>query len=118
MNAFRFCVSSLNADVRSTRTHSSCLSTKLLSPDFPPCLFAVHYIPRFIHDQTYMNETLQNPLGTGLWTPCSEAYTQVSTRGGEKVLEWLAQQDPLLKEESCHAREDCSSFLYAHSAGL
>jgi hypothetical protein len=41
---------------------------------------------------------------------------QVSTRGSEKILEWLAQQDPLEKEESCRAREDCSSFLYAYCA--
>src|SRR5215217_2304210 len=46
MNAFRFCVSSLNAEVRSTRTHSSCLSTKLLSPDFPlPSCVALYCMP-------------------------------------------------------------------------
>src|SRR5687768_9632926 len=83
MNAFRFCVSSLNADVRSTRTHSSCLSTKLLSPDFP-CLLAVHYIACLIHGQTHMNEKLQK--------------TQISTTGGQKLLEWWAQQDPPRKE--------------------
>src|SRR5918994_295226 len=117
INAFRFCVSSLNADARSARTHSACLSTKLLAPDFP-CLLAVHYIPRFIHDQTYMNEKLQNPLGTDLWTPSSESYTQVFNIGGEEILEWLAEQVPLQREEPCRAREDCSSFLYAYSAGL
>jgi hypothetical protein len=38
----------------------------------------VHYIACLIHGQTHMNEKLQK--------------TQISTTGGQKLLEWWAQQ--------------------------